>query len=603
MAAGHINLKELAALPGHYVVTPSPDGTQIAYYSEATGRVELYTLDLVTGRTVQLTHGEAPQAPRTGMAWTPDSRVIIFGRDRAGNEKHNLFSLDLATGTVTQLNDDPATAEHPLEVAPDGRSLLVASDRGAQTNLHLFDLNTRDWQELTHFDSPVYGARWSPDGTQIAFAANESANFQNLDVYVMGQDGQPGTPVLSTGDGTRDEVGGWHPDGRRLAITSDRTGQEQAGILDLRTGTVRWLGNGTAAEQAERFSPDGRWLAVSQNRDAALGLVLYEVDTGTPHDLRLPPGAAAFHGFTADGAAVVLSHTTPSQRPSVLLYHLEDDRASVLLPAEYGTIDPAWLADALYIHYPSSGGVEVPALLYRPQGPPPGHRCPALVMPHGGPTGQYYRAFDGEVQFLQDRGFVVLQPNVRGSTGYGVAWRDACIQDWGGKDLDDVVAGARYLRSLSYVDPERLGILGASYGGYLTYIAVTRAPDTFQAAIPIVGITDLPALYDEDPEFLRYYLRQQMGRPEEHQELWRERSATTHAHRVTARLLILHGLNDPRCPASQARLFRDRLLASGKREGIDFEYHEFDEGHGPGADVAARHRYFELIADFLERVL
>lgn len=142
----------------------------------------------------------------------------------------------------------------------------------------------------------------------------------------------------------------------------------------------------------------------------------------------------------------------------------------------------------------------------------------------------------------------------------------------------------------------------------MSFISVVKKPDLFKVGLPIVGITDLFKLYEEDMPHFQYYLEQQLGHPDENKELYRDRSAVTHAEKLTAKLLIVHGLNDPRCPISQARGFRDRLLALGKREGTDadadFEYHEFeDEGHGPGGDVEQRLRNLHLIADFLERRL
>jgi dipeptidyl aminopeptidase/acylaminoacyl peptidase len=307
--------------------------------------------------------------------------------------------------------------------------------------------------------------------------------------------------------------------------------------------------------------------------------------------------------FAEGGRTLLITMAAPNRRGHVLRCDLATDTAEDWLEADYGSIDPAWLADADYVTYPSTEGAMVPALVYRPAGWSPGERRPAIVLPHGGPTGQYFRTFDLIAQFLQDQGYVVLMPNVRGSTGYGVSWRDACLKDWGGRDLEDVAAGARYLAQRDDVDPERLGVLGGSYGGYLTYMAVSKTPDLFKVGIPLVGISDLPLLYEEDMEHFKYYLRQQMGDPTENAELWRERSATTYAHQVTAKLLIIHGLNDPRCPISQARVFRDLLLKHGKREGVDFEYHEFEEGHGSAQAPEARLRHLRLMGDFLARRL
>ena len=146
-------------------------------------------------------------------------------------------------------------------------------------------------------------------------------------------------------------------------------------------------------------------------------------------------------------------------------------------------------------------------------------------------------------------------------------------------------------------------VFGGSYGGYMTLIAATKKPELWRAAVSWVGISDLHLMWEESKEHFRYFLREQMGDPEQDRALWRDRSAIEFADRLQAKLLIVHGVNDPRCPISQSRLFRDRLLALGKREGQDFEYVELtDEGHG-SADIQQRIRTFTTLADYLERTL
>jgi dipeptidyl aminopeptidase/acylaminoacyl peptidase len=226
-----------------------------------------------------------------------------------------------------------------------------------------------------------------------------------------------------------------------------------------------------------------------------------------------------------------------------------------------------------------------------------------MVYVHGGPTGQWTRSFDIFAQFMASRGFVVIEPNIRGSTGYGVEFRDAALRDWGGKDLEDVEYAARYVRSLPQVDPARLCVYGGSYGGFITFIASTKKPDLWKAAVAAVGICDLHAMWDESYEHFRYFLREQMGDPEQDRALWRDRSAIEFAHQLRARLLMLHGTNDPRCPVSQSRMFRDKLVSLGKREGVEWDYVEYtDQGHG-SIDIAAKTERMRLIADWLDRAL
>jgi dipeptidyl aminopeptidase/acylaminoacyl peptidase len=207
------------------------------------------------------------------------------------------------------------------------------------------------------------------------------------------------------------------------------------------------------------------------------------------------------------------------------------------------------------------------------------------------------------VQLLASEGYAVLLPNVRGSTGYGVRFRDMALRDWGGGDLADIVAGRAFLAHLPYVNGDRIAIVGASYGGFLTYLALVKHPDLWRAAVAWMGITDLPALYETDLLYLRDYLQRQMGDPERNAALWRDRSAVNFVERVRTPLFIIHGINDARCPIGQARSFRDRLRASGKQEGTDFEYVELSgEGHG-SMDPEQQIRTYELMTDFLGRRL
>lgn len=611
-ASGRIPLQDLAALPSVLGVLPSPDGQQAAFYWDLSGRHELYALDLATGERRQLTHGEAPRSPRAGFAWSPDGRQLAFSRDTDGDERQALFLLDLEAGSLRALPHAEGSMDYAAEFHPDGRSLLVNSTRGGQLNVYRLDLAAEGeaaWTALTAFSAPTQALGWSPDGTRIAFTGNETGDFKNLDGYLMNADGSDQQRVWRVREGSQDALHAWHPDGRQLAVSSDADGHSRVGVLDLQGGALRWLtpADGVTEEFAGRFSPDGRWLSVTRSRDSSLSPLLYDLHSGEARLLQLPEGVAAGAEFVLGGSKLLLTQNTTTTRSQVLLYDLARDRAEVLLPAEYGAVDPADFTEGQYIRYPSFDGQEVPAILYVPRAArEPGARLPALVHVHGGPTAQFFRGFDAQAQLLADRGYVVLCPNIRGSTGYGVAWRDANLRDWGGGDLEDVAAGAEYLRGLPCVDGSRLGVFGTSFGGFMSYLIAVKKPELFKVSVPIVGISDLPQLYADNSRVmpqLGYYFRSLMGDPLQDAELWKDRSAVTHAAKLKASMLMLHGVNDPRCPVNQARGFRDALIAHGREQGRDFEYLEFeDEGHGAG-DIAGKTRTYRLLVDFLERRL
>jgi dipeptidyl aminopeptidase/acylaminoacyl peptidase len=169
----------------------------------------------------------------------------------------------------------------------------------------------------------------------------------------------------------------------------------------------------------------------------------------------------------------------------------------------------------------------------------------------------------------------------------------------------DVAAGGRWLADREFVDADRLAVVGGSFGGFSTYTQLVRYPDLWAAGVAWVGITDLPALYEESMPRYRANLERQLGDPEENGALWRDRSPITHVGNLSAPLCIVHGVNDPRCPVSQARRFRDALLDRGLEAGEDgdFEYEKLGaEGHG-STDRKQKRRRFELLGAFLDRRL
>jgi dipeptidyl aminopeptidase/acylaminoacyl peptidase len=226
-------------------------------------------------------------------------------------------------------------------------------------------------------------------------------------------------------------------------------------------------------------------------------------------------------------------------------------------------------------------------------------------MVHGGPHFHASRRFDVYVQFLVSQGYTVLQPNYRGSTGRGRAFKQRIYGDWGGMEQVDVRRGAEWLADRDGVDADRIAAFGGSFGGYSVYCQLTMHPGPWATGVAWIGITDLHRLYEDDMPHFKHQLRQQMGDPEDDHDLWRDRSPVEHVDGMEAPVYIVHGVNDPRCPVSQARLFRDALEERGWTEGSDgdFEYEELsEEGHG-STDVEQKVRVFRLLADYLDRRL
>lgn len=629
--ARRFDMEELLRLPSYYAPTVSRNKDQVAYYSDRSGRIELYVVDVGDGRIgepKQLSDGQLPRSPGAGFQWTGADRGIVFPKDNDGDEQHNLYLLDTATGEVEQLTDVHAQ-HYPGPCSPDGKELLVMSNRHEQMNVFALDLETKEMRQLTRYANPAMASDWSADGRWIFFSTNETANLQNQDVYKVSRDGEKIERIYSSGEGNRDGVGPVSACGRWLGISTDATGLEQPVVLELATGATRQLGDGSGEEMPVEFSPDGERLLTLLSKHSSTTVVETLLETGERRELPLPAGVVFGARYLADGR-ILVNHTDPRHRPRLLACvspwaepapnvaageivspdpvspQTDHGAASelylqVVLDAEYGRLSPDDFVGAEYVNFPSDDGLTIYGILYKPT-VAEGERVPAIVFVHGGPTAQDYLMFNPAAQVFVNRGFAVLQVNYRGSTGYGREFREMNIHDIGGGDARDVAAGARFLQQDPDIDPSRILCAGGSYGGFMAYRQLTRFPALWAGGIAWVGITDWERLYDEDMAHFKYYLRMLFGgTPEEVPERYKEASPLHEAERLQAPLLIIHGVTDPRCPITQARVFKERIEELGKVEGEDFFYYELGEqGHG-SMDMEERIETFRLMDDFLAK--
>ena len=595
---------ELMSLPSFSLPNLSYDKKKLAFYYDKTGRIELYVMDLETKKIEQISNGEIPRAPRTGFVWDRKAENIFFGKDADGNERNDIWSIDLK-GKTKALTETPTFQEHAGNVSHDNEWITYMSTKSGQMNVHKMKLDGSEDTQLSASDVPVSGGLWSFDDKWIAMGTNEmKTNLENDDVYLYNNEsGDMKRIIRITEDGSHDNFGDWAPDSKSLAFQSDASGLTQVGIYNLETEEIKWLSDGKNIEYVGKFCPEGTQLAVLQNFESTIKPLIYNIETGEKTELKIPSGLA-FGVQWIDCTKIIFFYSSDLARPEVWLYDLSTDKHEVLLKAEYGSIDKSMFSSPEYIKYKSFDGLEIPAIVYKPKDLPEGVKLPAFVHIHGGPTGQFFRMFDAFMQYVASEGFVIILPNVRGSTGYGTEFRDACIKDWGGKDLKDAVFAAEYLKTLPYVAPDRIGVGGGSYGGFMTFLAVTKEPEHWKAGFAWIGISDLFSMFDESMPHFKYFLQRQMGSPIEDKDLWYDRSAINFADKMTAKLLILHGINDPRCPITQARIFRDKLIELGKEEGKDFEYIEYGEvGHGGFGDIATRKKSIRAMTDFYKRSL
>jgi dipeptidyl aminopeptidase/acylaminoacyl peptidase len=280
-----------------------------------------------------------------------------------------------------------------------------------------------------------------------------------------------------------------------------------------------------------------------------------------------------------DNDTTAFLFSSPSRPWDVYVTRERAIEARALTRSLPATIDPETLVEPSHVRYPGAGGEDVPALLFLPYAEAlRGEKVPpAIINIHGGPTAQHHREWNVATQVFVNAGFVVLAPNPRGSTGYGKKWREGNRHDWGGKDLEDIARGAAWLGDQKLADPARIGVYGASYGGYLTLMSLALRPDRFAAGVSVVGVVSWKTMAETTRGDLREYLLRELGDPTKDADLYRDRSPLTHASKIRAPLLVLQGENDPRVPRSEAEQVVKALRDGGKPH----EYHVYPgEGHG-----------------------
>ncbi len=281
--------------------------------------------------------------------------------------------------------------------------------------------------------------------------------------------------------------------------------------------------------------------------------------------------------FSADGSRLLVTHQASNTPFDYWTFDVKSGNAAQLTRLGLASIDPARLPKAQIVHYKSADGTVISALLWVPFNLARDGKAPGVVLPHGGPTGQTIDTFNRTAIALAGRGFVCIAPNVRGSTGYGKAFEEANRKDLGGGDLDDEVAGAKFLEATGYVNAKKIGITGGSYGGYMTLMAVAKTPALWAAGVEQYGIIDWQTMLLREDPTLQQYERGLIGDPVKDKDVYTKTSPLTYMQNEIAPLLVLQGDNDPRVPKDQA----EKVIAVLKSNHRNVDAHFYPgEGHG-----------------------
>jgi dipeptidyl aminopeptidase/acylaminoacyl peptidase len=533
--------------------------------------------------------------PVGGYLWTRDSKYVVFVKDNAGDENFNVFAVD------------PAAAPVPGADAPPSRDLTNL--KGVRVNLFsapksdpdviYIGLNDRDpsWHDLYKLKLSTGERTLIRKNTDhiAAWIFDLKGNLRlaqrvldNGDQEILRVDANSFTPIYTCNVFESCDPIQFHNDGQRVYIQTNKGDLDLTtlALLDPATGKLdtvesdplkrvdlgtAWFSEATDELVATEYSDDRDRLYF---RDKA-----FEADYQWL-EKKLPGREISLVSSSRDDRQWLISAHGDVEPGEVYLFS-RDHHTLALQYKVRDKLPRESLSPMQAVHYPSSDGLDIPAYLTLPKGLEP-KGLPTLLVPHGGPWARDGWGYNTLAQFFANRGYAVLMPNFRGSTGYGKKFLNAGNGEWGTKMQDDLTWGVKYLVAQGIADSKRIGILGGSYGGYATLAGVAFTPDVYRAAVDIVGPSNLITLLSAIPPYWeagRKIMYARMADPETPAgKKWLEEQSPLHsAAKIKTPLMVVQGANDPRVNRREA----EQIVIALRDRGFPVEYLLApDEGHG-----------------------
>lgn len=580
----------------------SHDGSRALVSMDSPGVYNLYAIATAGGEPQRLTTSSESQY---AVGYFPADDRVLYEQDTGGNELDHLYVLD--GQQVKDLTPGDRTKATFLRFSGDGAWFWAVTNERDPKAFDVYRYAAKDYRrELVFTNKEAWSiGDVSRDGRWLALG-KERTNADS-DIFLLDLKKPRAAPRLITahrGD-VENHVLRFAPSSKSLWYSTDGSGEfTQAWSYCLATGKARAEITAGWDVVFVAFSETGRYRVSATNEDAKT--VLHVLDTTTGKDVAMPAlPSADITGVVFSRDETKMGFLLTSDRTPRDLWVLDvGGSPRQLTHALNPAIDPGDLVDSQVVRYPSSDGLAIPAILYRPRDASPAHKVPAVVLVHGGPGGQSRRGYSAMIQHLVNHGYAILAVNNRGSSGYGKKFFHMDDRKHGDVDLKDVVAARPYLASLDWIDGSRVAIMGGSYGGYMVGAALAFAPDAFDAGIDIFGVMNWVRTLESIPPWwasFREALYAEMGDPATDKPRLQAISPLFHAEQIKKPLLVVQGKNDPRV----LKVESDEIVAAVKNSGVPVEYLVFDdEGHGFQKQknlIAAQEAYLKFLDTYLRR--
>jgi dipeptidyl aminopeptidase/acylaminoacyl peptidase len=556
----------------------SDDETKLLVRSNESGIFNVYEIDIASGEKTQKTFSEKESF--FAIDYLPGTNQILYSADKGGDELNHIYLMN-EDGTATDLTPGENEKARFAGWSKDKKSMYFTSNKRNPRFFDFYKMNIETWESemLYQNDNGINISNMSEDETWFAFSQTITTSEKKL---FLTNRIDNSTIELSEEPGSYD-ASDFSKDNKYFFFITD-VGKEFSYLVkyEIETGEKEVLFETNWDVMYSYLSENEKYRVIAINEDGKNTLFIKDlVNNSDVYFPEIPDGDIKGVSFSESEEKIRLTIGTSKSPNNIYVYDMGSKELKKLTETLNPEINANDMVAAEVVRYPSFDGLEIPAINYKPLDATKRNKVPALVWVHGGPGGQSRTGYSSLIQYLVNHGYAILAVNNRGSSGYGKTFFKMDDLNHGDKDLKDCIWGKKWLQAQDYIDAEKIGIIGGSYGGYMTMAAMTFTPDEFKVGVNIFGVTNwLRTLKSIPPywESFRNALYKELGDPTTADSVrLYEISPVFHAHKVKNPVMVLQGANDPRV----LKIESDEIVAGIEANGITVEYVVFDdEGHG-----------------------
>lgn len=556
----------------------SSDESKIAYTSDASGIYNIYEVDLSSGETSQRTQSEKESL--YVLSYIPDSNALLYSADKGGNEISHLYLLneDNSSQDLTPQVDEKASF---FGWSKDRSHFYYQSNKRDSRYFDLYKMEVGQWKSVLVYENRQNLSLQTLSNNERYFLLSKALTTSTNDFYLFDNKTRELTKISDT-PGSYSSAG-FSDDNRQFFYRTD-VGKEFDYLKSytIETGEQNVIYESDWDVMYSYLSENETYRVVGINEDGKTNLVILNIQEGTQVDFpEIPDGTITGLSISKSEQKMRLSVGSSKNPNNLYLYDLKTNTTKKLTNSLNPELNPDHLVAAEVIRFNSFDDLEIPAIYYKPLQATAQKKAPALVWVHGGPGGQSRVGYFSLIQYLVNQGYAILAVNNRGSSGYGKSFYKMDDRNHGDKDLKDCIWGKKWLQQQDYIDPDKIGIIGGSYGGYMTMAAMAFAPDEFKVGVNIFGVTNWIRTLKSIPPFWeasRKALYQELGDPYTEDSIrLKAISPLFHAEKIKNPVMVLQGANDPRVLQVES----DEIVAAVQKNKVPVDYVIFpDEGHG-----------------------